>query len=300
MTLPQKLFLVSVKLLSSLPWRMLYFLSDFVAFVVYYIIGYRKKVVYENLTNSFPYKSKKEIRKIARQFYRHLADILVETICEEKIIPNVSAHMRFKDKELLDRLYKTGKSVIFVGGHSGNWEWVGISMEALAPYKARGVIKPLSDPFFNNYIENIRSKYSSGVISFKQILRFMLKSKGQQFLYMFATDQTPHRDEINYWVHFLNQPTPVFLGTEKIAKALDMPVIYLDCYRVKRGCYELAMTLITDAPKLTEEFEITDKQFALLEQSIINRPYNWLWSHRRWKYKDEYPKYLEQLAQSTQ
>src|SRR5690349_14954097 len=117
MTFPQKLFIVSVKLLSMLPWRVLYWISDFVALVLYFVVGYRKKVVYENLNNSFPEKSKKEIRKIAHQYYRHIADIMVETICEEKIASNPEKHINFKDRELIDRLYATGKSVMFVGGH---------------------------------------------------------------------------------------------------------------------------------------------------------------------------------------
>jgi KDO2-lipid IV(A) lauroyltransferase len=300
MTFFQKLFLLSVRLLSLLPWWMLYGISDLTAWILYYIVGYRKKVVYENLTNSFPEKSKKEIRKIVHQYYRHIADIMIEAICEEKMIPNLAQHMYFKDTTLLTRLFNSGKSVMFVGGHMGNWEWVGISIEALGPFKARGIIKPLSSPFFNNYIENLRNKYSSGIIPFKQTLRVMLTLKEQQFLYLLAVDQTPHRDEIRYWVDFLHQPTPVFLGTEKIARALDMPIVYFDCYRVKRGRYEMALTLLTETPKQNEEFEITNKQFELLEESIHARPYNWLWSHRRWKYKDEYPKYLEHLAKPTQ
>ena len=296
----QKLFLVSVYLLSLLPWRMLYFMSDFIALVLYYIVGYRKEVVYENLTNSFPDKSKKEIRKIAHQYYQHIADIMVESICEEKMIPHYKQHIIYKNQEILHQLYKTGKSVMLVGGHLGNWEWIGVTVQALGPFNARGVIKPLSSPFFNGYIENLRNKYSSGIIPFKQTLRVMVGAKDKQFLYMLGNDQTPHRDEIRYWTDFLHQPTPVFLGTEKIAKALDMPLVFANCYRIKRGVYEIELTLITETPKLTAEFEITQKHVALLEQAINNRPYNWLWSHRRWKYKDEYPKYLAQQAIATQ
>lgn len=296
----QKLFLVSVFFLSLFPWRLLYFFSDFIGLVLYYIVGYRKEVVYENLTNSFPEKSKKEIRKIAHQYYRHIADIMVEAICEEKVMSNYKKHIHYKNPELLQRLYLTGKSVMMVGGHLGNWEWIGITTQALGPFNARGVIKPLSSPFFNDYIEKLRNKYSSGIIPFKQTLRVMASSKDKQFLYMVANDQTPHRDEIRYWNNFLHQPTPVFLGTEKIAKAFDMPLVFGNCYRVKRGVYEIELTLITETPKLTREFEITNKHVALLEQAIIKRPYNWLWSHRRWKYKDEYPKYLEKQASTIQ
>jgi len=296
MTFPQKLFIVSVKILSLLPWRILYCISDFLALVLYFVVGYRKKVVYENLKNSFPEKSKKEITKIIIQYYRHISDIIIETICEEKIIPNLIQHINFKERELIDRLYHSGKSIMFVGGHLGNWEWVGLSGQTLGPFKAKGVVKPLSSKFFNDYVDNLRNKYSSGTIPFKQTLRVMIQHKAEQFIYMLAIDQTPHRDEIRYWVDFLNQPTPVFLGTEKIAKALDMPIVFFNCYRLKRGRYEIALTLITETPKLTEEFEITNKIFSTLEQVIITRPYNWLWSHRRWKYKDEYPKHLEQQA----
>jgi KDO2-lipid IV(A) lauroyltransferase len=300
MTFFQKLFLVSIKLLSLLPWRILYFLSDFVAFVFYYLIGYRKKVVYENLNNSFPEKSKKEIRKIAHQYYRHIADIMVETICEEKITSNFQKHMTLKNPEIVYQLYRTGKSIMVVTGHVGNWEWIAISAQALGPYKSRGVVKPLSSQFFNDYLENLRNKYSSGIIPFKQTLRAMVAAKDQQFLYMLANDQTPHRDEIRFWADFLHQPTPFFLGTEKIAKALDMPVVFVNCYRIKRGVYEMDFELITDTPKLTAEFEINLKHIALLEQDNNLRPYNWLWSHRRWKYKDEYPKYLAQQANISQ
>jgi len=143
MTFPQKLFILSVKLLSKLPWRILYCISDFLALVLYFVVGYRKKVVYENLNNSFPDKSKKEIRKIIIQYYRHISDIIIETLCEEKIMPNLIQHINFKERELIDRLYKSGKSIMFVGGHLGNWEWVGLSGQALGLDSYRLAIESL-------------------------------------------------------------------------------------------------------------------------------------------------------------
>ncbi len=291
-----KLFYLFVYLLKCLPWFILYGISNFIYYILYYIVGYRKEVVYENLTNSFPDKSKQEIKKIAKHYFRHMSDILVEAICEEKMVAHYQKHMSIKNPEILEKLYATGKSVLLIGGHLGNWEWLGVTMEKLSPFNAKGVIKPLSNPFFNNYIEAIRSRNSSGIIPFKQTIRVMISNRNKQFLYMLAADQTPHRDEIRYWIDFLHQPTPVFQGTEKIAKTLDMPVVFTNLYRVKRGVYEMELTLITDTPKLCVENEITEKHVALLEKIILERPYNWLWSHKRWKYRDEYPKYLLEQA----
>ncbi len=299
MVIFHKLFYLFVFLLKCLPWFILYGISDFIYLIIYYLIGYRKKVVYENLANSFPDKSKEELKKIAHKYYHHISDILVETICEEKMVPHYQKHISIKNPEVLEKLYTTGKSVLLIGGHLGNWEWIGVGMQKLCSFNVKGVVKPLSNPFFNNYIETIRARYSGGIIPFRQTIRVMITNRNQQCLYMLAADQTPHRDEIRYWTNFLHQPTPVFQGTEKIAKTLDMPVVFTNLYRVKRGVYEMVLTLITDTPKLCGENEITEKHVALLEKAIIDRPDNWLWSHRRWKYKDEYPKYLKQQANKS-
>lgn len=291
-----KLFYLFVFLLKCLPWFILYGISDILAFVLYFIVGYRKKVVFENLKNSFPEKSSEEIKEIAHQYYRHMSDILVEAICEEKAMVDYQKHFSIKNPEIIEDLYKRGKSLMLISGHLGNWEWLGIIFNRATSYNAKGVVKPLSSPFFNNYIGNLRKKYLYEVIPFKQTFRVILADRNQQFAYMLAVDQTPHRDEIRYWINFLHQPTPVFQGTEKMAKAVDMPVVFANLYRVKRGVYEMELTLVTDTPKLCGENEITEKHVALLENAINKRPYNWLWSHRRWKYSDEYPKYLQQQA----
>lgn len=281
------LFKGTAFLVSLLPFPLLYALSDFISFLLYYIIGYRKKVIHENLRLSFPEKSQKERNVIARRYYRRISDLMVEVIKVRTIqYKTLEKRIRFTNYELAEDLIRKGKSVILVTGHIGNWEWLGVLLSARKGYRPLGVVKPLSDPFFEAYMKSLRLKFASeGMVDFRKAFREMIKYKNDLCMILIAGDQTPTKDEINYWTPFLNQDTPVFLGVEKIAKFLDQAVVFLNMYPVKRGWYEVSLQLITDAPKETAEFEITEAHVRHLEQAIRQRPVNWLWSHRRWKHK---------------
>jgi len=251
------------------------------------ILRYRRKIVYDNLGNSFPEKSETEIRKIANRFYQNLADVILETIKQENLSPHqYRKRFRFSNAEVYENILSKGKSVIVGIGHCGNWEWMGNALGLIIPVKGYAVVKPLSDPRFDNYITSLRNKTcDDSVIPFKEVFRTLVRLKNQRTITVFAADQTPTRGEINYWTEFLNQDTPFFLGIEKIAKSLDSGVVFLDLQRTGRGYYEGDFQLITDEPKNTKEFEITEKYVYLLQKAIRRHPDNWLWSHRRWKHK---------------
>lgn len=272
---------------TKLPDRALYALSGFFCFVLKDISRYRRRVIHENLLKSFPNLSEQERNQIARQYYRHMADLVLEVIKTPGFSADkIKNRFTFRNPQVLHELHKSGKSVVMLTGHLGNWEWLGPGLQLNFPeFSGYAVVKPLSNPYFHKYMNDLRMLHKKdSIIPFKQTLRYMINNKDQQTFNLFAADQTPHRSEINFVTDFLNQQTPFFTGYEKIAKMLDQAVIFINLYRVKRGYYEAEFTLITDNPRSTAEYEISHTFIRLLDQAIKERPYNWLWSHRRWKY----------------
>jgi Kdo2-lipid IVA lauroyltransferase/acyltransferase len=278
-------------LITKTPFRILYIISDVVFFVLYHIVKYRRKVVTENLENSFPEKTKEELKIINRKYYHHLSDLILEVLKIPGMNEDIIKHRaKYINPGLVSEMIKHGKNLIFISGHLGNFEWIAQSLPCW--FKGsdhyNGIVKPLSDPRFEYFMTHTLREafYKNTAIDYKHAFRTLASQRGSINITYIVADQTPHKDEINYWTQFLNQDTPVFLGTEKIAKALDLAVFYVHVSKVKRGFYELRLELITDNPKNTSEFEITEKHVHLLEQDIILQPEIWLWSHRRWKYKN--------------
>lgn len=276
-------------LIALLPFKILYFISDILYLILFYVFKYRKSIVISNLHNSFPKKSSDEIKKLTKQYYKNLCDLIIEivklnTITRKQLLKRI----RFNNYEIIDEYFDKEKSIIAAIGHCGNWEWVSMVMAMIGKYKVYGIVKPLNNKFFEKYLVRLRSKFNKdNLISFQETFREMIKNKNNLTIYIFAADQTPTKNEINYWSHFLNQETPVYLGTEKTAKYLDFVVLFMDIQRYKRGYYEVSISTITDKPKQTKEYEITEGHIHKLEEAIKKNPDNWLWSHRRWKHKKE-------------
>ncbi len=277
-------------LVSLMPFWLMYRFSDFLFFMLYYVTGYRKEVTRQNLRNSFPDKDEKWIRDTSRKFYRNLADIILEDI-KVLTIPQkkLAKRYRYVNTEVMEDLAEQGKSIILALGHCANWEWMG---NTLAPrylqYKAYAIVKPLSNKDFDGFMNGLRNRYiKDSIIYMKDTLRVMAKNKDKVCIYAFAADQTPSNPKTSYWATFMNQDTAFYNGMEKLARTLDLAVIFLDLYREKRGHYVGELSLMTVAGKETDEHEITDDYIQRLEASIRKRPDNWLWSHRRWKHKRE-------------
>lgn len=273
-------------LISKLPFCLLYIISDILYFLIYYLVGYRKKVTLNNLRNSFPDKSDKEIKSIAKKFYMNFSDTIMEVIKIRSITKkSLNKRVRFNNFEIIEELYKRNKNVFITLGHCGNWEWLGLNVSLNALHSPFAIVKPLNNPFFEKYITKLRTKYYNNLIPIKQTYRTLINNKNELCFVLIVSDQSPAKSEINHWTTFLNQETPVYLGTEKISKALDYAVVFSDIQRIKRGYYEVTVMEITDNPKETTEYEITEKYYRLLEEAIKKHPDNWLWSHRRWKHK---------------
>lgn len=283
-----------IYLLSILPFPVFYLLSDFVFVLVYYVISYRKKVVTENLCNSFPEKSKKEISIIRRKFYRYLCDLFLETFKTLTIRKkSMLKHCRINEGalKLFQKYYEEKKSFIIVMGHFGNWEWGGNSFSIMCKHQLFVIYLPLENKFFNDLIIKMRTRLSTKLIEAKNTFRDMIENKKIISATAFIADQTPS-PESAYWTKFLNQDTPIFWGTEKIAQKLNYPIVFINVKRYKRGHYEIFAETLFENPAQTNEGEISERHTRRLEEEIIRQPEIWLWSHRRWKHKKSATQHL--------
>lgn len=272
-------------LLSLLPFRVLYIISDFLYFVIYTLAGYRKKVVYQNLKNSFPEKSDAEIDTIAKKFYHFFCDLILETIKTLTINERaLRKHISFDDTSLFEKYAAQNQSVIIVMGHLGNWELGGARFAVEPHHRLYVIYHPLSNKYFNNLIVYMRTRLGNRLYAMNEVLRGMVRDRSELTATAFIADQTPQPNGA-YWTTFLNQDTPVFVGTEKIAQKFKYPVIYLSIKRPKRGKYVMECELLVEKPENTSENQISEMHTKRLEQDIIENPEIWLWTHRRWKHK---------------
>lgn len=272
--------------LSLLPFPVLYFLSDVLYVLMYYVVGYRKKVVMENLRNSFPEKSAKEIVDISKKFYHHFCDVTLEslkmfTISEEQ----AKKRMVYYDEHIAEKYYQRGKSVIVAMAHYNNWEMVAITVAFAMKHKTYAIYKPLTNPYFDRKIRSSREKYGLTMMHNRTVKEDFAAMKDQLTATFFLIDQAPSPHSRPYWMTFLNQDTGVLLGTEKYAKDYNYPVLFLDIRKPKRGYYTCRFVDITDQPNSFADGQITEIVTKRLEEDIRREPEFWLWSHRRWKRK---------------
>ncbi len=280
-------FLFSLPLygLSILPFPLLYLLSDGLYFLAFYVIGYRKKVVYTNLRNSFPSYTEKQIDLIAKKFYSHLIDVFLETFKMLTISKNgLKKHGKYLNSEIMDEIIAQKKSFIILTGHVGNWEWLPTIWHFEGKADIVGIYHKLSSPFFEDFTKKMRERFGIQMITMENTLRGMLANKNKITGTGFISDQTPSGDNA-YWINFLNQDTPVFTGAEKIAKKFNYPVVFSKVLKPKRGYYEVELEILTMEPNSTPENYIIDSFNKKLEENIIEQPEIWLWSHKRWKHK---------------
>lgn len=275
-------------LLSLMPFWFLYLISDLLYILVYYLVGYRRTVVQQNLQNAFPEKSLEERKRIERKFYHHFCDLVVETVKTISISPKqLSKRIVATNPELTNKILSDNRKVIAVAGHYCNWELLALGITSITSKKFLIIYKPLTNKVFDRFFINTRSRFKGIPVAMKLVLRKMVELKNEPFMTVLLGDQTPVRHESTYFTNFLNQPTPVFLGVEKMAKSFDCEVYFCDMRKVKRGYYTYtAVPLIADA-KAAAPHDITKAHVQYLEKVVREEPEYWLWSHRRWKFKPE-------------
>jgi KDO2-lipid IV(A) lauroyltransferase len=275
-----------IYLIAILPFPLLYFFSTGVFFLIYHVLHYRRKIVRENLVKSFPEKQLKEIQEIELRFYRYFCDLFLETfktltISKESMVK----HCEFAPETLsiFNRLAEENQSFMVVMGHFGNWEWGGNTFSICCRHQLYVIYHPLANKYFNGLVYRMRTRFGTRLIPMKDTLRDMLKNRNELNATAFIADQSPLPDRA-YWMSFLNQDTPVFLGIEKIALKIRYPIVYITIRRVKRGYYKVFADRIELPLQREETGSITEIHTRKLENDIRSQPENWLWTHRRWKH----------------
>lgn len=274
-------------IITLLPLPVLYIISDFLYLLLYYFPSYRRKVVSTNLKNAFPEKSDAELKSIEKKFYKHLADLFIETLklthmSEEQLMNRCT----ISNPEIMDNLLSEGRDTIAVLGHYNNWEWL-IIIPKYTKYKFTSIYKPLQNKHFDGFMNKLRMQYGTFLVPMSFIIKDIINDRKNNIktFSAFIADQTPAITEIKYWTTFLNQDTPVYLGAEKVASRYDMAVVFFNLQKIKRGYYNLNIELLFDHTSGLPEYLITETHVKRLEKIIREKPEYWIWSHRRWKHK---------------
>ena len=282
--LPTRLSIFCLSVLSVFPFWVLFVLSDLLFFILFYVLKYRKAVVEENLSKSFPNKTSEERNIIAKQYFMYLADLIMETIKMISISAE-EARKRFHiiNPELLEKYVGQNRNVCVVAGHYGNWEMANV-VGFCTNRKKLVIYKPLTNKIFDEFLNSVRSKFSVIMVPMKGIMRKMVELRNEPSISFYLSDQTPVYHEAKYFTNFLNQKTAVFLGVEKIAKSTNSVIVFSKVTIVKRGYYTCEFIPLIEEPMKTDEFEITQKHVKFLENIINQTPQYWIWSHKRWKF----------------
>nr|WP_315174396.1 lysophospholipid acyltransferase family protein [uncultured Flavobacterium sp.] len=274
-------------IISILPFRLFYWFSDFVYLILYYIIGYRKKTVRENLALAFPNLSAKERLVIEKKSYHHLCDMFLEMIKTITISPEeMNKRFIITNLEVVKEYEKKGKSTILLASHYASWEWL-LSLNEKTLFRGIGVYKKIANKYFDKLIRDIRSKYKAELVETKRAIPLIAENqeKGILSMYGLASDQSPKLNRAFHWDKFMGVEVPVHTGAEMLAKRYDLNVLFVKVKKVKRGFYEATFVPITDNPKSIPDFEITNVFLREVEKQILEAPEYYFWTHKRWKHK---------------
>ncbi len=277
-------------LFSLIPLKVMYFISDLLSGFVYHLIGYRRKVVQDNLAIAFPEKSAQERRRIAKRFYRNFTDTILESIKLISSGQELIDRMFVADPEVFKVFEGTEKNIQIHAMHNFNWEIInlGVSKQMKLPFL--GVYQPIINPFFEALFKKIRTRNGTVLIPANDFKNNFVSHQDQQYVIALVADQNPGNPARAWWVNFFGKPAPFVTGPEKAARSRDTVVVFAHFFRLKRGLYTFTTEKITDSPSTMKEGELTIRYLDYIEQKIREQPDNYLWSHRRWKhpFKPEY------------
>ncbi|MCM0667766.1 lysophospholipid acyltransferase family protein [Flavobacterium tyrosinilyticum] len=276
-------------LISILPFPIFYLFSDFVCFLVYRVIGYRKKVVRENLALTLPHLSDAERKVIEKKFYKHMCDMFLEMIKTMSMSPEeMERRFHVTNIDLVRDYAKRGKSVILVASHYASYEWL-LTINPKLGFQGVAVYKRLANPYFDKLVRKIRSKYNTEMIETRKAIPTMAKNQreGILSLYGLASDQSPKMERIFHSMKFMGVEVPVHTGAETLAKKYDLAVLFVEVKKARRGYYEATFIPLADNPKDFENFKITEMYLKEVEKQILEAPEFYLWTHKRWKHRIE-------------
>lgn len=274
-------------LISILPFPILYLFSDFVYFLIYRVIGYRKKTVRENIALALPHLSEQERLIIEKKSYHHLCDMFLEMVKTMSISEKeINKRFSYSNLDVYLDLEKKGKSIALMCAHYASYEWV-LSMNNHITFKGYGIYKKIANPYFDKLVKNIRAKFKAYLITTKETKTTIEQNakNGVLGVFGFASDQTPRRSDNMYWDSFLGIQTPIHVGAEMLAKRYNMNVIFLKVKKVKRGYYEASFEVLSEDIKSIPDYKLSENFMRKVEQQIYEAPEFYLWTHKRWKHK---------------
>lgn len=278
--------MVFFKVLSYLPFWVLYGIADLLYYVLYYVVRYRRRVVRQNLTIAFPNRSEAERQQIERTFYRHLTDLFVEILKGLSISPEaLSARCRLVNPELITQYTRKGQTVLVMTSHTCNWEWQSLRLGLEPGVQVDVIYKNIRNDFFDDLMFAIRSRFGILPVPQQQTIRELIKRRAIPKAVGLVADQAPEHIEMAYWSTFLGRPTDFYVGTEKLALSYGYPVVFVWMKRIRRGYYEIVFSDLAQPPYPSKAFsgEISERYVRALEHYIEQQPADWLWSHNRWK-----------------
>ncbi len=279
-------------IISRFPFKLLYLMSDGVYSILYYVIGYRKKVVRNNIELVFPEKDSVERLGIEKKFYRHMCDMFLEMI-KTMGISNKQLQKRFvfSNLEVLHNLEKKNKSVMLMFPHYASWEWV-IALDAHIESKGYAIYQKIGNKHFDKLVRDIRQKFGTTLISTVDTREIVAKNKkeGNLSMYGILSDQSPMPQKALLWTPFMGITVPVHTGAELLCQKLDLPAVYLKVSKHSRGHYQGSFELLSENTRELSQFELTKTFLRKVEASIKEEPAYYFWTHKRWKHKDKAPK----------
>jgi KDO2-lipid IV(A) lauroyltransferase len=276
-------------IVSTLPFPLLYALSDVIYFIVYHLIGYRKTTVRSNIAMALPQLSDKERLVIEKKSYHHLCDMFLE-MAKTMTISKKEINKRFvyTNMQVYLDLEKEGKSIALMCAHYASYEWV-LTMNYHSTFRGYGIYKKIANPYFDKLVKDIRARFKAYLVTTKETAATIEKNSKEGILgvFGFASDQTPRRSNRMYWYHFMGIETPIHIGAEMLAKRFDMNVIYLNVKKVKRGYYEASFEVLSKDVKSIPDYKLSEAFMDRVEQQVLEAPEYYLWTHKRWKHQKE-------------
>jgi len=281
-------------LLSILPLRVLYILSDFIFVLIYYVFGYRKEVVRDNLKLSFPKKTAKELKEIEKKFFHHFVDIFIEMIKSFSISKKeILKRYKYTNIDVINDIENSGKSIVIMGAHYNNWEWI-ITLNNYVKANTFAAYTRIENKYFERAMLASREKLGADFIQTTKFVKKMETNKANNILsiYGLLSDQSPQLHKAKYFNKFMGVKVPIHTGAEFLAKRFDLAVVLMKTRKIKRGYYETTFEILTETPKDFEDYKLTDLFLQKIEKQIKEAPEYYFWSHKRWKHANSIEKEL--------
>jgi lipid A biosynthesis acyltransferase len=251
---------------------------------MYVLLKYRVKVVRKNLHTAFPFKTTEELRVIERKFYHHFCDTLLEMVKSYQMSEQeMKRRMVFTNIEVLRKYEDEERNILFMCSHYASYEWL-LSLAYYLKHKSYALYTPLSNKYFDKFLQKIRTKHHSYLLSRYTAHKEMKRHKDEQgvYCYGFASDQVPNNKK-NYKRPFLGLRVPVFTGAERLGKALNTVIVFAKIEKVKRGYYQTTFEVLAENPQEFVDYQITDMFFERVNRQIYDEPAYYLWTHNRFK-----------------